>query len=185
MSDRLERATTGRARCRACSNAIEKGSLRYGEELATSYGEGDASGVFWFHPRCAAQRRPEKFQAVLRENPAAAELPAREQLVAETEEGVRHPRLERVAGAERASSGRAMCRQCKTLIAQGDWRIRISTFGESGFFDPLGFVHARCSVEYFGVPVAARVQVVPPGLAGAPLDELRAAEAAVTDPPTP
>jgi hypothetical protein len=178
-SNRLELAPTGRARCRACSTAIEKGTLRYGEVLATSYGEGDASGVFWFHPRCAAQRRPEKFLATVRESEAAAALPDREQLVAEAEEGVAHPRLERVAGAERASSGRAMCRQCRALIEKGQWRIRISSFGESGFFDPLGFVHARCSRPYFGVDsVSGRVQAVTP-LDPEALQELRAAEAAV------
>jgi hypothetical protein len=180
MSDRLELAASGRARCRACGGKIDKGTLRYGEVLATAYGDGEGNSAFWFHPRCAAQRRPAKFLVVAREAEAAAGLPARESLIAEAEAGVAHERLERVAGAERASSGRAMCRQCKTPIAQGTWRIRLSAFADSGFFDPLGFIHASCTRAYFEVDsVIARVQVASPELDEPALAELRAAESAV------
>jgi hypothetical protein len=165
MPDRLEEASSGRAKCRACGEKIDKGALRYGEELASGYGEGDAASVFWFHLRCAALRRPEKFGQVMRASEAAAGVADRDQLLAIADEGVAHPQLERVAGAEQASSGRARCRQCQELIEQGAWRIRLSTFGETGFFDPLGFIHASCVPGYFEVPsVKQRLALVSPAL---------------------
>ena len=56
-----------------------------------------------------------------------------------------------------APSG-AKCRQCQALIAQGAWRIRLSTFGETGFFDPLGFIHASCARDYFEMPSVPSVK---------------------------
>jgi hypothetical protein len=165
VSDRLEVASSGRAKCRACGEKIDKGILRYGEALASGYGEGDAASLFWFHPLCAALRRPEKFARIVRSSDASAGLPDRDHLLAVADEGLAHPKLERVAGVEQASSGRARCRQCQELIAQGTWRVRLSTFGETGFFDPLGFVHAACVPAYFEVPsVKARLSLVAPGL---------------------
>ncbi|HEY0707946.1 MAG TPA: hypothetical protein VGG33_14175 [Polyangia bacterium] len=162
--DILQLAPTGRARCRACGAAIEKGVLRFGEALESAYGEGDATTYYWFHPRCAAHRRPEKFAVVARE--ASDEtLFGRAALLAEAEEGITHERLPRVAGAELAPSGRARCRHCKELIAQGLWRVRLSAFGQSGFFEPLGFVHAACARVYFGVPsLRARLEQSSPGV---------------------
>jgi hypothetical protein len=165
MPDRLEAASSGRAKCRACGEKIEKGALRYGEELASGYGEGEAASVFWFHLRCAALRRPEKLGQLVRASEAGAVLADRDELLALADEGVAHPRLERVAGAEQASSGRARCRQCQELIPQGAWRVRLSTFGETGFFDPLGFVHASCVPTYFEVPtVKPRLAQISPEL---------------------
>jgi hypothetical protein len=91
--------------------------------------------------------------------------PERESLIAEAEEGLANPRLPRIAGAERSASGRAHCRHCKELIPAGTWRIRLSTFADSGFFDPLGFIHAGCAEGYFGVAaVAERVRRAAPDL---------------------
>lgn len=179
--DRLEPAASGRARCRACESNIEKGSLRFGEELASTYGEGGQAAVFWFHPRCAAQRRCEKILPLLREDPAAHSLPDREALMTEAELGVAHPKLARLAGAERASSGRARCRQCQELIPGGAWRLRLSSFGESGFFDALGFIHASCAAAYFETPpsvlpsLRTRLAQSTPNLGDVALEEIDAA----------
>jgi hypothetical protein len=172
--DRLEPAASGRARCRACGAAIAKGELRFGEVLAAGYGEDGGTSVFWFHLRCAAHRRPDKLAVLLREHPDAGNVPDRERLLAEADEGVAHPRLARVAGAERASSGRARCRQCTELIPEGGWRIRLSSFGETGFFDPLGFVHAGCAVAYLETDLALgeRLRQASPELDAAALAEL-------------
>ena len=186
MPDRLEPAASGRARCRACNGKIDKGTLRFGEELAGAYGEGGEPSVFWFHPLCAAQRRAEKVLPLLREHPQAVELPDREELLATAEEGVSHPRLERLAGAERAASGRARCRQCQELIAAGAWRLRLSTFGESGFFDPLGFIHVGCAPAYLELPelkpeqLRPRLQQATPELDATALEEIAAAVVAPT-----
>ena len=177
MSDRLEAAASGRARCRACGTKIEKGALRFGEELATGYGDQEASSVYWFHPRCAAHRRPEKIAPLLHDGSAAGALADRLTLLAEAELGLAHPRLLRIAGAERAPSGRARCRECKALIADGTWRIRLSSFGENGFFDPLGYIHAACHQAYFGVSdIGDRLRVASPDLDAVALDEILAQE---------
>lgn len=161
MADRLEPAASGRARCRACGRAIEKGALRFGEELPNPRGEGDAMSVFWFHLRCAAHRRPEKVVALLRGAEPVTPPPEREPLLAEADLGVAHPKLARIAGAEKASSGRARCRHCQELIALGEWRMKLSEFADTGFFEAQGFVHARCLQSYLGVsdpPVLASVR---------------------------
>ena len=179
--DTLQVAPTGRARCRACAGKIDKGTLRFGEALPSAYGEGDATTFYWFHPRCAAHRRPDKFAPVARDENAAAALPDRERLVQEAELGLAHERLPRLAGAELASSGRARCRHCKELIGQGLWRLRLSSFAASGFFEPLGFIHATCARDYFGVPaITDRLQQAAPDLDTAPLAALITA----ADPPT-
>ena len=179
-ADRLEPAPSGRAGCRACGTKIAKGEWRFGEVLPSSYGEGEGTAAFWFHLRCAAQRRPEKFARLLQDNADAQALPERERLQAEAAEGLAFPKLARVAGAERASSGRARCRQCQQLIPEGAWRLRLSSFGETGFFDPLGFIHAGCARAYLetDTPLAERLQVTTPDLDDGALAEIAAQVAA-------
>jgi hypothetical protein len=203
MPDKLEIAPSGRARCRGCGAKIDKDSLRFGEVLPRPSGDDEATSVFWFHPRCAAHRRPEKFAQLLRQ-PAATEsagvdpvelppLPDRDRLLAEADAGIAQPRLARIAGAERASSGRARCRHCQAAIALGDWRIRLSTFADTGFPDPLGFIHAGCAAVYCGstpenpgtvdlATIAARVRQACPDLDAAALADV---EQALNQPPNP
>jgi ribosomal protein L37AE/L43A len=146
MPSVIERASSGRAKCRACGVAISRGQLRFGEALPNAYGEGDS--LFWFHLPCAAHARPESFLPVLieaREGP-----PERAELEALAHAGIAQPRLCRILKAERASSGRAKCRHCRELIAQGAWRIALQIF-EEGRFNPIGTIHASCAAGYFGV----------------------------------
>ena len=140
----FEVAPTGRAKCRGCDRLIPRGDLRFGERLPNPYGEGDMT--LWFHPRCAAFKRPEALLEALPEAPegiadrAALERAARAGLV--------HRRLPRVNGAERAPSGQAKCRHCRGPIERGTWRIRL-TFYEEGRFSPGGFIHLACHPAYF------------------------------------
>jgi hypothetical protein len=152
MGDRLETAPTGRARCRACGTSIDKGALRFGEEVANAYGEDQATSVYWFHPPCAALRRPEKLLPLARDGEAAAALPDRDTLIGDAQRGAAHPRLARLDGVERAASGRARCRQCREPIPNGAWRFRLSEFADTGFFEPLGFIHTGCAPAYFETP---------------------------------
>ncbi len=171
--DKFEVAPSGRSRCRACGRNIEKSQLRFGEVLESSYGDGDGTAAFWFHPRCAAHRRPEKFVVIARDEQAAAGLPDREVMITEAELGLALERLPRLAGAERASSGRARCRHCKELIPAGVWRIKLSTFAETGFFDPLGFLHVSCAAAYFEIAaIGDRLQQAAPELTPADLVEI-------------
>ena len=140
----FEVAPTGRAKCRGCGRAIERDALRFGERLPNAYGEGEMT--LWFHPRCAAFKRPEPLLEALPEAPES--LPDREGLERLALATMAHRRLRRVDGAERARSGQAKCRGCGEKIERDDWRIRL-TFYEEGRFSPGGFVHMKCHRAYF------------------------------------
>src|SRR5580765_8464407 len=107
MAHVFEQAPTGRAKCRGCGALIAKGEVRFGEHVPNPFGEGDAT--LWFHPLCAAYRRP----AAILETLAAAPDADRATLERVATATAAHERLVRVAGAERATSGKAACRHCK------------------------------------------------------------------------
>jgi ribosomal protein L37AE/L43A len=144
----VERAATGRAKCRGCAAAIAKDTWRIGEAVPNLYADGEgAESRHWYHPRCAAYRRPEAFLQAIEGTDAA--LDDRDALVAAATEGVTHPRLPRLHRAERATSGRASCRQCRTAIAKDGWRISL-LFWEDGRYSPAGFLHPGCVAAYVG-----------------------------------
>lgn len=139
----LEPAATGRSKCKACGRALVKGELRFGERLPNPFADGDMT--WWFHPVCAAYRRPQAFLDAA----ATAALPDFERLKAEAQRSIEHHRLPRINGVERASSARARCRACREPIAKDAWRIPLVTFDE-GMFNPAGNIHVACSAAYFG-----------------------------------
>lgn len=144
MSGVFEPASSGRAKCRGCGEAIARGELRFGEKMPNTYGEGEM--VLWFHPMCAAHKRPEPLLEAL----AAATEPVteRDALERAARHVLTHRRLSRIDGAERAPTGQAKCRHCHSPIAKGTWRIRV-VFYEEGRFEPGGFIHVACRVPYF------------------------------------
>ncbi|HEX2649473.1 MAG TPA: PARP-type zinc finger-containing protein [Burkholderiales bacterium] len=144
MPQVFEPASTGRAKCRGCGRPIAKGELRFGERLPNPFGEGEMT--LWFHPACAAYKRPEPFLEALPGAPQAAF--DRDALERAARAGVEHRRLPRVNGAERAPSGQASCRHCRQPIARGTWRIRL-VYYEEGRFEPSGFIHLDCRRAYF------------------------------------
>ena len=72
MPSLIERASSGRAKCRTCGQAIARGQERFGEALPSAYGEGES--LFWFHLTCAACSRPESLLPAL----AQSQLPPEE-----------------------------------------------------------------------------------------------------------
>jgi len=144
MASVIERASSGRAKCRACGQAIAKGEERFGEALPNAYGEGES--LFWFHLRCAACSRPESLLALLEQGEPGSD---RAGLIALARDALAQPRLSRILRAERASSGRARCRYCRELIEQGTLRLALQMF-EEGRFNSIGTIHAVCAVHYFG-----------------------------------
>lgn len=144
MSHLFEPASSGRAKCRGCSQPIARGELRFGERLPNPFGDGEMT--LWFHPLCGAYKRPEPLLEAL--GGASDDVPGRPELEAAAREGIAHPRLARIDGAEHASTGQAKCRLCREPIARGTWRIRL-TFFEEGRFSPGGFVHLGCRRAYF------------------------------------
>lgn len=145
MEHTIETAVSNRSKCRGCGNVIEKGSLRLGERLPNPFS--DATPLtLWFHPECAAYKRPETFMEAIELYDGEISELARLRTIAEF--GAQHKRVPRITGAERASSGRASCRQCRETIAKDEWRIKLVYF-EDGRFNPSGYLHPSCSTEYF------------------------------------
>jgi len=140
----FEAASSGRARCRGCGQAIARGDLRFGERLPNPFADGETT--LWFHPLCAAYKRPESLLQALGE--AAESPPDPEALKSVARASFAHRRLPRIDGAEKALSGQAKCRSCREPIERGAWRIRLVYF-EEGRFLPGGFVHLGCRHAYF------------------------------------
>jgi hypothetical protein len=139
----FEAAASGRSKCRGCGRALAKGELRFGERLANPFAEGEMT--HWFHPMCAAYKRPE---AMLEALEAGAEVAERPALEAAAREASAFRRLPRIDGAERSPGAQARCRHCREPIGKGAWRIRL-VFHEEGTFSPGGFIHLECRVPYF------------------------------------
>ena len=140
----FEKASSGRAKCRGCGRAIAKDELRFGERLPNPFAEGEMT--LWFHPLCAAYKRPEAVLQALTETPEAA--PEGAALEKAARASSTHRRLSRIDGAERAPSSQAKCRACKEKIEKGTWRIRLVYF-EEGRFTPGGFIHIGCRDAHF------------------------------------
>jgi hypothetical protein len=142
----FEVAPTGRARCRGCGSAIAKGAVRLGDRVPNPFADGEgAETTHWYHPWCAAFRRPEVLIAAL--SLTTVEVADREALDVEAALGLAHRRVVRVDAASRAPSGRATCRACKQPIAKDTWRLAL-VFYEDGRFAPSGYIHARCATSY-------------------------------------
>lgn len=140
----FEPAVSGRARCRGCGGSIGKGTLRFGERLDNPYGDGDTT--VWYHPRCAAYRRPEPFLETLTAGDALPDEVAALEPIGRFSQA--HHRVCRIGGVERATTGRARCRHCRTPIAQDSLRIPLK-FYEEGMYNASGFVHLTCAPDYF------------------------------------
>jgi hypothetical protein len=146
MAHVFEPAASGRSKCRGCGAALARGALRFGERLANPFAEG-AELTLWFHPVCAAYKRPEALLEALAE--PSEDVPDRAALERIARASAAQRRLARIDGLERAASGQASCRSCHERIARGGWRIRL-VFFEEGRFNPSGFVHLLCGPAYFG-----------------------------------
>ena len=144
FSHTFETAPSGRAKCRGCGEAIAKGEIRFGERLPNPYGDGVMT--LWFHPRCGMYKRPEPFLEALGE--AGVSLENGPELEKLANVGIAHRRLPRLNGAERSPTGRARCRSCREMIPKESWRFSL-VYYDQGRFEPSGFIHARCSQEYF------------------------------------
>lgn len=163
----FEPAASGRSKCRGCGRALEKGEIRFGEHLPNPFADGTEM-TLWFHPLCAAYKRPEAILEALGDAPAAD----REALEKAARASMAQPRVQRVDGIERAR-GQATCRQCREPVPRGEWRMKL-VFFEEGRFNPAGFIHLGCAPAYFeGAPTAERALHFSPGLSEAERAELR------------
>ena len=152
MADRIEVSPSGRSKCRACQQAIDKGSLRLGASVPNPFGEGEAT--HFYHLVCGAWRQPDAFLAALTApaeggEPVALEAAERQALVEKAELSREHHRLRRFVKIERAKTARAHCRHCKETIDKGELRLALEVI-EDGRVGGAGFVHIRCARPYAG-----------------------------------
>ena len=174
MPHTIERASTGRAKCRACGNPIAKGELRLGERVPNPFADGEgAETTHWFHLPCAAYKRPEPLVEALTTFTEVIEN--RRDMEAEAALGIAHHRAVRVDAASRAPSGRATCRACKQPIDKGNWRVGL-VFYEDGRFAPSGYIHVKCAAAYLETPeLVARIRHFSPALSAEELADIDAA----------
>lgn len=76
MSNVVEPASSGRSKCRGCGRPILRGEPRFGERLPNPFADGEMT--LWFHPVCAACKRPEPLLQALVET--AGNVPDGERL---------------------------------------------------------------------------------------------------------
>jgi hypothetical protein len=153
MAETIEVAKTGRARCRTCRQAIEKGGLRFGEEQPSAFGEG--MQWMWHHLACAAKKRPVQVRSALAAFPG--EVPERAELEAALAEADETATV--FPHAERAATGRSKCLQCREPIEKGTLRVAVEREVEvGGMARPgTGYLHAKCTRQFLDVPDLVRV----------------------------
>ena len=100
----------------------------------------------WFHPLCAAYKRPQPLLEALAGGDSG--VPERAVLERAARASSAHRRVARIDGAERSPSGQATCRHCRHAIERASWRIRLVLYQE-GLFSPGGFIHLECRAAYF------------------------------------
>lgn len=168
MPDLVAPSPSARAKCRGCGKSIDKGELRFGEADTNPFGEGETHR--WFHLRCAALKRPERFGPMLEATP---DLPDRDALTGWVKSSLEHPRLVRILRGERAPSGRAHCRHCREIVEKGALRVALEIW-EDGRFNPMGSIHATCAPSYFGTrsELTPRIELASPDLPKGDLAEL-------------
>jgi hypothetical protein len=131
--------------------------------------------TLWFHPACAAFRRPEPLLQALGEAPG--KVPEREALERAARSSLAQRRIPRIDGAERSPSGQARCRSCHETIERGSWRVRL-VFYEGGRFTPGGYLHLGCRDAYFEThEVMEQILHFSPDLSDEQREELRRAAA--------
>jgi poly [ADP-ribose] polymerase len=144
MAEMIEVAKTGRARCRACRQAIEKGALRFGEEQPSAFSEG--MQWVWLHLDCAAKKKP----ALVREALAAfgGDVPNRAEIDALLADADKTATT--FPYAERATTGRSKCLQCGEPIEKGSLRVATEREVEVGGMAraSAGYLHPACALEY-------------------------------------
>lgn len=164
-----EIASSSRAKCRGCERPIKKGELRLGETMMNP--RVDRETTFWYHPICAAYKRP---PAIVEFFDEGGELPDGNRLREIAAVGEAHPRIARIHVAHVSPSGRATCRACREIIAKDDWRISV-VFFEDGYLNPAGYVHAGCVADYAETTESAmdRIRLFSPELTEEQVEELK------------
>jgi len=144
MAHLVEVAKSGRATCRGCGEKVEKGALRFGEEVPNVFAEEGGTAHRYWHLPCAAKKMANELREALRS--FAEEVPDRAALDALITEHA-HPDY---PYAERAPNGRARCRVCQEGIGKGQLRVVFERVYETGMgmTRSAGYLHAACTMRY-------------------------------------
>lgn len=144
----IERARSGRAKCRKCKQKIEKDELRFGHEVESQFGE----ALQWYHLKCAAAKVPVDLAAALQQTDE--EIPERAELEALIAANRRKQKPSRFPYAESAPTGRSSCIVCGETIAKGAFRIAIEREIDAGGFTRMGagYLHPACTAKSDDVP---------------------------------
>jgi len=146
MTEVIEVAKTGRARCRSCRQPIDKGALRFGEEQPSAFS--DEMQMAWHHLACAARKKPAQVREALAR--FEGEVPGRDEidklLKGADDSAVAYPH------AERAPTGRSRCLHCGNPIAKDALRVAVEREVEVGGMTRAGagYLHPGCAREYTG-----------------------------------
>lgn len=180
MADVIEEAKSSRAACRTCREKIEKGLLRFGEEVPNQFDPDGGTTHQWHHLACAAGRFPAKVTAALAAFPGT--VPDREKLDAilaapPKAAGKKGGPKAAYPYAERASTSRSKCLQCDEAIEKGTFRIAVEREVDTGSFTTTGpgYLHPGCAAEYTGdQALLDKVKANTQGLAPQDVDALAA-----------
>jgi poly [ADP-ribose] polymerase len=156
MTHVIERAKSGRAKCRKCREKIEKDELRFGHQVEGDFGE----ALQWYHLPCAATKVPIDFGATL--NEFSDEVPGREDLVAEIEKNRSKQKPTEFPYAELAPSGRSSCLVCAEKIAKDEPRVAIEREIDAGGTVRMGagYLHPKCAMQHEEAPDDLAEQLV-------------------------
>lgn len=128
----IERARSGRSKCKTCQRKIDKDALRIGVYVEGRFG----AGHMWHHLTCAAKRMMDQVEEAYgleawnfaKEPPAGSDLPSLDELralaqQAEVEREKREKAKKTIPYAEVAPSGRSKCKYSGETIPLGAVRI--------------------------------------------------------------
>jgi hypothetical protein len=146
----IEEAKSGRAACRTCKEKIEKGVLRFGEEVPNQFSEGPS--YQWHHLKCAATKKGAQLKEALAGY--SGEVPERAELEQLIEQNKGKSKAGALPFAEKAPTGRSKCMVCEENIEKGELRIAVEAEIDTGSFVTKGqrYLHPACAPDYEGAP---------------------------------
>lgn len=149
MPHMIESAKTGRASCRSCKQAIEKATLRFGEEVPNAFSPGEMT-FQWHHLKCASEKRPAALKQAL--ETTELDIPEKEELLKTCEVSGKNQKPTNFPYAEHAPTGRASCMGCSEKIEKGDLRVAVEKELDAGAFagKSAGYLHPACAPEHTG-----------------------------------
>jgi hypothetical protein len=177
MAHTIEVSKSNRASCRTCKNKIEKGVLRFGEEVPNNFDPDGGPAYVWHHMECAAKSKAPKLkEAMDAYTSEIANKKELEDLMANAKpSGTKGAAKGVYPYAERAATGRSKCIRCDEAIEKGTLRIAVEREVDTGSFTTTGpgYLHPACAIEHTGeAALLEKIKANSPGLNASDLTEL-------------